>query len=284
MADNQKDQADQLDDLDQAIIAEINARYPDEDDAEFDASLSKRRTPFIWKLTTVLAVIACIVMALNGQLKLVNMPSMDFLKESIVLSKTPQNQVLQAAVAQITVQDARTAGQERTGTGFNIRPDGVIITNRHVVEHAKGILVALPDQPTYAAKQWYVSKDTDLAVIMLGKQKLPTVQLAGTDVQLPKGQLTIIGNPFGLSRVVVHGQALSYARVKDIKAPVFEIIAAVHPGSSGSPVFDAQQAVVAVIFATVKDAQQKEIRALAIPVAQLYAFLNEQKITLGNNS
>src|SRR5262245_10157708 len=104
--------------------------------------------------------------------------------------------------------DPRGGGEARraAGSGFVIRKDGVVLTNNHVVQHAKEITVALSDGRKLPAKVLGRDPKTDLAVLKIdSKEPLPVVQLGDSDRLAVGDWVVAIGNPFGLDNTVTAG-------------------------------------------------------------------------------
>ena len=96
--------------------------------------------------------------------------------------------------------------RQGSGSGFIIRKDGIIITNNHVVENGKEILVTLTDKSEYKAKVLGRDPKTDLAVIKIEpKGNLPVASLGNSDALQVGDWVMAIGNPFGLSNTVTAG-------------------------------------------------------------------------------
>jgi len=109
-----------------------------------------------------------------------------------------------------------------------------------------------------------------LAVIKIKGQSLPFVPLAKT--YFSAGQpVVFIGNPLGFNWTVAEGEVLEYIKFADNELPVLLLSGPVYPGSSGSPVFNEQGEVGAVVYATLVD--QKNT-GLAIPVQALQGYLD----------
>lgn len=91
------------------------------------------------------------------------------------------------------------------GSGFIISEDGYVVTNNHVVENARQILVRLPDRQEYDATLVGTDPRSDLAVLKIQAQDLPALPLAD-DEQVKVGQWVLaIGSPFSLDFSVTAG-------------------------------------------------------------------------------
>jgi serine protease Do len=135
------------------------------------------------------------------------------------------------------------------GSGFIIRKDGVVLTNNHVVEHAKEITVALSDGRKLPAKVLGRDPKTDLAVLKIdGKEPLPVVQLGDSDGLAVGDWVVAIGNPFGLDNTVTAGIVSAKGRAIG-QGPYDHFIqtdASINPGNSGGPLFDEHGNVVGI--------------------------------------
>ncbi len=134
------------------------------------------------------------------------------------------------------------------GSGFIVSPDGVILTNAHVVDGAKDVTVRLIDRREFKAKVLGVDKHSDLAVIKIDASNLPTVKL-GNSSAVKVGQWVIaIGSPYGFENTVTSGIVSAKARTlgSDTYVPYMQTDAVVNPGSSGGPLFDLQGEVVGI--------------------------------------
>ena len=149
-------------------------------------------------------------------------------------------------------RDPRFGGGEArrgAGSGFIIRKDGVILTNNHVVEHAKEITVALSDGRKLPAKVLGRDPKTDLAVLKIdSKEPLAVVQLGDSDGLSVGDWVVAIGNPFGLDNTVTAGIVSAKGRAIG-QGPYDHFIqtdASINPGNSGGPLFDERGNVVGI--------------------------------------
>ena len=135
------------------------------------------------------------------------------------------------------------------GSGFIIDPQGIIVTNNHVIENAGEIVVRLHDGTRLKATLRGRDPKTDLAVLTVKPKKpLPWVEFGDSDQVHVGDWVLAIGNPFGLGGTVTTG--IVSARNRDINAgPYDDFIqtdAAINKGNSGGPLFDMKGRVIGV--------------------------------------
>ncbi len=134
------------------------------------------------------------------------------------------------------------------GSGFIVAADGLILTNAHVVKDATTVTVRLADRREFVAKVLGSDTTTDIAVLRIDAQGLPTVRL-GDPQQLQVGDPVLaIGAPYGLTQTATAGivSATGRALPGDGAVPFIQTDAAVNPGNSGGPLFDAAGNVVGI--------------------------------------
>jgi len=140
------------------------------------------------------------------------------------------------------------------GSGVIINKEGYIVTNNHVIENAKKILVTLSNEKDYEAEVIGKDKKTDLALIKIdAKEDLPVAPFGDSD-KLEVGEWVMaIGNPFGLAETVTAGIVSAKGRVIGA-GPYDDFIqtdASINPGNSGGPLFNLWGEVVGINTAIV---------------------------------
>jgi serine protease Do len=138
--------------------------------------------------------------------------------------------------------------QHAQGSGFLVSSDGLVLTNAHVVDGAKEVTVKLSDHREFKAKVLGADKSSDIAVLKIDGHDLPTVRIGDSD-QLGVGDYVLaIGEPFGLEETATAGIVSAKGRSLpgDGYVPFIQTDAAVNPGNSGGPLFDANGSVVGI--------------------------------------
>jgi serine protease Do len=159
------------------------------------------------------------------------------------------------------------------GSGVIISRDGYILTNNHVVEGAKEVLVTLDDGRELEAETVGLDPKTDLAVLKIEDgNDLPGAAMGDSDGLRVGDYVMAIGNPFGLSHTVTSGIVSAKDRVIGA-GPYDDFIqtdASINPGNSGGPLFNMKGEVVGINTAIVARGQGI---GFAIPVNTAKALI-----------
>ena len=137
---------------------------------------------------------------------------------------------------------------EGQGSGFIISSDGNILTNAHVVGEADKITVKLSDNHEYDAKVVAIDKPSDVAIIKINAQNLPTLSIGNSDQLKPGEWVVAIGSPFGFEHTVSAGvvSAMSRTLPDSSAVPFIQSDVAVNPGNSGGPLLNLKGEVVGI--------------------------------------
>ena len=170
-------------------------------------------------------------------------------------------------------QQPRT--QEAQGSGFIVSKDGYILTNNHVVDGADQVKVVLLDHRSFKAKVVGHDAQTDVAVLKIDANDLPTVPL-GDDARTRVGEWALaIGNPFGLDFTVTAGIISAKGRstqLASLNADHYRIQdfiqtdAAINPGNSGGPLVNIRGEVVGINSAIASETGSYTGYGFAIPI------------------
>ncbi len=140
--------------------------------------------------------------------------------------------------------------QTSLGSGVIVSPDGVIVTNNHVIEGMTEIRVVFNDRREFPAKLLLADKRTDLAVLKIeAKEPTPFLQFANSDA-IEVGDIVLaIGDPFGVGQTVTSGIVSALART-DVGASDYEFFiqtdAAINPGNSGGALVDVDGRLIGI--------------------------------------
>jgi len=150
--------------------------------------------------------------------------------------------------------------QQGLGSGVIVDPNGIIITNDHVIRGASAIHVVLADGRELEAEVIGSDANNDLAVLKVSsKQPLPAAKL-GTSADLMIGETVIaIGSPFGLSKTVTSGVVSATGRTFKADGRTYndflQTDAAINPGNSGGPLLNVDGDVIGINTAIFASAQ-----------------------------
>ena len=178
-------------------------------------------------------------------------------------SLAPLIRAVEAGVVNITTVNAKQrlgVSGRSSGSGFVLTPDGLVVTNNHVVAQARQIAVLLADGREFPAEVVGRDASTDVALLRLravGREPLPAVYLGDSDKLEVGDWVVAIGNPFGLDHSVAHGMISAKERVLGVGVfdDFIQTDALINPGNSGGPLFNMRGEVVGVNTAIMSGGQ-----------------------------
>lgn len=191
-----------------------------------------------WVLIAVAVVLLVQVVSFWPQV--FSLEALRFLSTSARLSQSVDIQAYKESVVVIRSDDSK-------GTGFIISPDGLIITNRHVIEGTETPSVNLANGKWYTARIVEVSEEVDLALLEIDDEHLPALPLTTSYNGEADVPVYIIGNPLFFSGIANEGKTLG---MSNSDPPMVVLQAPVYKGNSGSPVITHHGEVLGVVFAT----------------------------------
>ena len=164
-------------------------------------------------------------------------------------------------------------GKESIATGFVIK-GGYIITNHHVIEGAKYVYIKTQNEEKYSIKGLIADdKYRDIAILSPLIVSLVPLDIGDSDKIHAGSSVAVIGNPEGFENTITEG-LISGIRNLDGYNQIFQFSAPISKGSSGSPVFNQNNEVIAMVSSFYKNGQ---LINFAIPSNQIINLMNRSK-------
>jgi serine protease Do len=183
----------------------------------------------------------------------------------------------------------RTRKEQSLGSGVIVSPDGYILTANHVVADADEVKVSIGNnKKEYTAKIIGKDKATDIAVLKISANNLPSVTLADSD-QLEVGDIVLaLGNPFGVGQTVTMGivsalgrSGLGFSGYENF----IQTDAAINPGNSGGALVDIEGRLVGINTAIISRSGGNQGIGFAVPINiarhVLESFVSGGKVARG---
>ncbi len=166
------------------------------------------------------------------------------------------------------------------GSGFVIDPNGLVVTNNHVVEDADEVTVTFSDGETLDAEILGRDPKTDLALLQVkADRQLPFVRFGDSDALRVGDWVMAIGNPFGLGGTVTAG--IVSARDRDINAGPYDAFiqtdASINRGNSGGPLFNMAGEVMGVNTAIISPTGGSIGIGFSIPATTATSVIDQLK-------
>ncbi|WP_374966716.1 S1C family serine protease [Lysinibacillus sp. RS5] len=226
------------------VLAEQQKALAEEQEQRQQGKKPKKLKPIVkWIVWSMAFVLFLNTFALIFQIY--SIPAIEFLKVSARLSAQEDIQTYKKAVVEISTGSSK-------GTGFAISPDGLIVTNAHVVEDAQKLLVIFPEEGLMEAELLQSFPDVDLALLQVSGDELPSLPLAEDPNYGNNEHVYFIGNPLAFTGIANEGTLLESTYLTDWQEPVMMMEAPVYRGNSGSPVINADGEVIGIVFATIE--------------------------------
>ena len=176
-------------------------------------------------------------------------------------------------------QQPRPQERKSGGSGVIISPDGYIVTNHHVVDNASKLKVTLNDKRTFDAKVIGTDPTTEVALIKIDANDLPTIPIGNSDALRLGEWVLAIGSPYGLQNTITAG--IVSAKGRSLQAlptqysleSFIQTDAAVNPGNSGGPALMGDK-VIGVAFQGLNNANNT---GYVIPTPVIRHFLEDIK-------
>lgn len=168
------------------------------------------------------------------------------------------------------IQVPRRQLESSLGSGVIVSEQGYILTNNHVIEGADEIQVALSDGRNVEATVVGNDRETDLAVLKVDLNELPSIIIGESDALLVGDVVLAIGNPFGVGQTVTSGIVSATGR-NHLGINTFENFiqtdAAINPGNSGGALIDAQGHLIGINTAIFSRTGGSQGIGFAIPLS-----------------
>ena len=187
------------------------------------------------------------------------------------LTKQQISTIADPAVSRITTE--RNGGEAFAGSGFNISPIGLIVTNYHVLAGAKKATVVLQDKTYENVQLVHSNSERDLAILAINGQDLPYAVLGDSNLVEKGEEVVAIGHPVNVPKYMTPGIISLITDQEGFK--LFGTSAPISPGSSGGPLLNMFGEVIGVTTASIFGAQNVNF---AVPIEYVEKMLEEKGV------
>ncbi|MFC0472848.1 serine protease [Halalkalibacter kiskunsagensis] len=213
--------------------------------------------------------VACLLLlqVANIWFNLFSLDSRELARTSDELSQ--QEHIVEFKESVVTIQ-----GNGGRGTGFNVHPNGYILTNHHVIHNRQPLAFIFPSGEIFHAKIVESNQELDVALLKIDGGDLPYLPLRVHDAKEDE-KIYVIGNPLSQTQIVNDGEILN----DEAPYQVLKISNDIFPGHSGSPVLSEKGEVVGVVYARSIPPirSQEEGHGLAIPIERIVTEIPQLK-------
>ena len=173
-------------------------------------------------------------------------PTRLFGQQDSVIPPGTLEQLAERSARAVVLIDVRTSADSRQGSGFVVDPDGIIITNHHVMRDARTARVKFPSGDVYD-RVMILARDErrDIAILRIAGYNLPTLPMGDSDSVRIGTPIVLIGSPLGLENTVSTG-IVSGRRQEPAGFQLLQVTAPASRGSSGGAVLGADGRVVGI--------------------------------------
>jgi serine protease Do len=249
-------------------------------EADFLDDEEEKLEPPAYQIWMKRAMLALVALALVGNLfaiipMIFNLNVIQFLKKTNELSQDEALQKYKQAIVIVQTVDSK-------GTGFNIDPGGVIVTNAHVVDQAATAVIGFEDGQTFRARVLIRDEELDLAVLQVEnppKASLPLLEMDTDPDYSEDAQVYYIGNPYFYHHIIGEGSIHGLIESSSRSSPVLALNAPIYKGNSGSPVLNVAGQVIAVVYATSQVSVGNDWKkvGLSVPIYELWKIWPQPK-------
>ena len=178
-------------------------------------------------------------------------------------------------------RQVQTPKREAAGSGVIISNDGYIVTNNHVVEEANDITITLNDNREFSATVIGLDADTDLALLKIDGENLPTLTMGDSDALKVGEWVLAVGNPFNLTSTVTAGIVSAKARNLGANRSGIESFiqtdAAINQGNSGGALVNVRGELVGINAMLYSNTGSYSGYGFAIPTSIVKKVVNDLK-------